>query len=330
MNVDGHFAPAASKFAAAIEAARALGPAAGEGDCLVVASLQLYQADALAALTNIRSLPTLEREEALRQAFFTLLPAARQTLLRRKAAGTLLGGTCRPHEVAWQAAIRKYMAELSRSPSDWSNLALHVGYDAFLCAAHCTFNLLRSHEAAKLSAAELYAHAMFVCDALTLMAAPRRGRTGSPALTSADVSWSGNEASMLHTMQRLVADNAITDGCGGPEILAAWRALQQSGALEERHLLIDGAATACRTDSCPRGTRGACCRKSCRSSGADARVRAGQLRRARGVCGAAQAVRRLRRGGVLLQGAPGGGLACAQGGLQGGARSQGRREAALR
>ena len=56
MYVDGHYGRAATKFAAAVEAARALGPAAGE-DCLVVTTLQVDQVHALVLHSFTRSLP---------------------------------------------------------------------------------------------------------------------------------------------------------------------------------------------------------------------------------------------------------------------------------
>jgi hypothetical protein len=40
----------------------------------------------------------------MRSVFLELLPAAMASLERRKAAGTLLAGACRPYEVAWWAA----------------------------------------------------------------------------------------------------------------------------------------------------------------------------------------------------------------------------------
>ena len=235
----GHFGRAADKFGAAIEAARALGPEAGE-DCLMVAALMLRQAEALKMHALItESLPDSDTVEALFFAFCTLLPAAQGALLRRKAAGTLLGGTCRPHEVAWQAAFRKQVDKiLGISTQDGAHMALNVGYDAFMLGAHGALSLLNSTVAGMLNDLQLAAHAAFVTDALKLMALPRRARVGSHALTLSDRSWSAEEASLVYLLQEHGSFNS--DSEDGVAMLAAWHALQRSGALEERGLLTEG------------------------------------------------------------------------------------------
>ena len=251
---EGHYGHAAAKYGAAIEAARALGPAAGE-DCLIVTALMLRQAGELQMHALItESLPDSDSDEVLRFAFCTLLPAAQGALLRRKAAGTLLGGACRPHEVAWQVAFRKQAAIIAAKhlglmvTPDWSPFAPHVGYDTFLVGAHVALNLLASTGASTLNGLQLPAHVAFVTDAFKLMALPRRGRSGSHALTPSDCGWTGEEATLVTTfLKEDVRGGFDTDTEDGMALLAAWHALQRSLALEERGgLLTDGVKHALR------------------------------------------------------------------------------------
>ena len=328
-NVDGHYGRAATKFAAAAEAARALGPAAGD-DCLVATTLQVHQVDALVMHFWTCKLPTADAADALHLAFFTLLPAAQRALLRRKAAGTLLGGTCRAHEVAWQVANQRSLSGMFSRPVEWSTRSLHVGYDAFLMAAQCSVNMVMLNKESSIlsGAADVANHLAFVSDGLKLMATPRRGRAGSPALTADDVAWTGPEASIVRGMQNLLARDSLINSDKFAEVLAAWRALQRSGALEERRVLSDGVPTTRRETNRIVETAAA--------AAAPERLRACAL----GSCG----VRETYPAQHKLCGACAAVVYCCrehqladwpvhkaglQSGLQGGARRQGRREAAL-
>ena len=249
MYVDGHYGRAATKFAAAV--GPALGPAAGE-DCLVVTTLQVNQVHALALHSFTCKLPVADTADALHLAFFTVLPAAQRALLRRKAAGTLLGGTCRLHEVAWKAAILKAndsrLGHQINTAAYYSAVAQLVGYDAFLFAACCVLKLIVLSKARTggVDGADFVAHATFYINALRLMAAPCRGRAASPALVPLDTTWIGPEASIVQGMQELGLDELPIFGS---QIQAAWRALQRSGALEERRLLTEGAPNAARNSA---------------------------------------------------------------------------------
>jgi hypothetical protein len=52
---------------------------------------------------RMAGVPEARKVELRRSAFLEVLPAAMASLERRKAAGTLLAGACRPYEVAWFA-----------------------------------------------------------------------------------------------------------------------------------------------------------------------------------------------------------------------------------
>jgi hypothetical protein len=95
----GHWARAAEKFAEAVAAAQAL----QQPDCVLVAYLQAAHAQAMLDHARMAGVPEARKVELRRSAFLEVLPAAMASLERRKAAGTLLAGACRPYEVAWFA-----------------------------------------------------------------------------------------------------------------------------------------------------------------------------------------------------------------------------------
>jgi hypothetical protein len=99
LHAKGAFARAVELSARAEAAAKAL----GARDCLVVAALQVLQADCW-LLQSKSPLVAPADWPSMVDAALALLPAAKATLLRRKAAGTLLPGTCAPHEEAWDIA----------------------------------------------------------------------------------------------------------------------------------------------------------------------------------------------------------------------------------
>jgi hypothetical protein len=99
LKIRGHHARASEIYAEAVTAAQAL----QQPDCLVVAHLQASRANALLGHADTAGVPEARRLELQRSAFFDLLPAAMASLERRMAAGTLLAGTRRPHEMAWGA-----------------------------------------------------------------------------------------------------------------------------------------------------------------------------------------------------------------------------------
>ena len=239
----GKMGHAAAKYGAAVEAARALGPAAGE-DCLIVTRLMLQQAEALcihALLTE--SKPDSDADDVLRFANFELLPAAQGALLRQKAERTLLGGACRQHEVAWELAFLKQAAKIEAKASgtgasDWSDLALHIGYRSFLKAALSALRLMQLDLAPTLYGFAFEAQAAFVTEALELMALPRRGRSGSHALTLGDRRWAGEVSFVRRCLQVEARGGFSADKDDVAAMLAAWHALKRSGALEERGCLL--------------------------------------------------------------------------------------------
>jgi hypothetical protein len=144
----GHWARAAEVYAEAVAAAQAL----HQPDCLIVAHLQTTHANALFGHADTAGVPEARRVELLRSAFLELLPAAMASLERRKAAGTLLAGACRPYEMAWSAATTAHAAALdaklpnaaARVPPTADELSAwtaYVGYDAYIRTAAIALQL---------------------------------------------------------------------------------------------------------------------------------------------------------------------------------------------
>ena len=101
----GHYARAVELYERAIAAAEAL----RQPDCLIVASLRCRYLEAQHNM-SFAAPSGDDSDDAQRGArvqtvtlFQAHLPAVLETLERRRAAGTLLQGCCRAHEVAWEA-----------------------------------------------------------------------------------------------------------------------------------------------------------------------------------------------------------------------------------
>jgi hypothetical protein len=143
----GHWARAAEVYAEAVAAAQAL----QQPDCVIMAYLQASHASALLAHANMAGVPEARQVELARSAFIELLPAAMASLQRRKAAGTLLPGACRPYEVAWDAATTAHgLALVAKMPNavrapytaeELSAWSADVGYDAYMLTAAVALQL---------------------------------------------------------------------------------------------------------------------------------------------------------------------------------------------
>jgi hypothetical protein len=139
----GHFARATEIYAEAVGAAQAL----QQPDCIIMAHLQAAHANALLGHADTAGVPEARCVDLTRSAFLDLLPAAMASLERRLAAGTLLPGACRPHEVAWCAARTAHDKALSiasmpnaavrvlSTAEEVSALTAYVGHDAYILTA---------------------------------------------------------------------------------------------------------------------------------------------------------------------------------------------------
>jgi hypothetical protein len=236
-----HHARAAEKWGRAIEAAQAVlfgsGDAAAADDCLVVAFLRAKHCEALSRNTRSRggvSQADAAKTAAVREALFTVLPAAQAAVQRRRAAGTLLGGGTpradaerawfethiarkaarRPHEDAaherTQAPLFGYIAYLQAV--DALNCALSVAIPAGVYCDEATTD----------------AQVAFVVSGLDLMATAPRPVWRNEATVQ--------EMAVVMTVRKAVAVAAGDPRPAARAVRAGWLRLQTSGVLRARGL----------------------------------------------------------------------------------------------
>jgi hypothetical protein len=236
----GHFARAAEVYAEAVTAAQAV----QQQDCVIVAHLQTSHANALLGHANTAGVLEARRVELARSAFLDLLPAAMASLERRKAAGTLLPGACRPYEVAWSAAkLAHDQAIAANMPnaavcvpptaekiSAWS---AYVGYDAYMLTASIALqlcalatNLLKAL-VLNLPEATAVACSVFVESAFDMI------QRSTDSASSTEAGLVRNAQNYIDEQQRFRATSSEWHA----RILAAWRRLQSSGVLQRRGIL---------------------------------------------------------------------------------------------
>jgi len=229
----GHYARAVEKGAAAIAAAQEL---AQEDYCLVVTNLGLMHLDTLYGYAKTPGLDP-EAATAARGESFRILLAAFASLERRRAAGTLLPGTCRgwPEEEWYEQFIRQRQV-LNKEPAfEQEELALQVqfvGYDAYLFAASDAVRALMLN----LSSASLTFLLLgrFAVSALDLFEQPRPEFWGNAPLSSENVL-----ANYMQSLTEQCGPLLEEDGPGvlGPpaaELLARWQRFVRSGVLHDR------------------------------------------------------------------------------------------------
>jgi hypothetical protein len=106
LGMKGHHARAAEKFSRAAEEAE---KALLFPDSLVTCALRHEQLHALLSYAiMLDTVPPADVEKALREACLRLLPPVMAVLERRRAAGTLLAGSCRPEEETFHMAAKQF------------------------------------------------------------------------------------------------------------------------------------------------------------------------------------------------------------------------------
>jgi hypothetical protein len=227
----GHFARGVEKGAAAIAAAQEL----AQEDCLVVTFLQLLHAVTLLAYGRTPGVAADAASAAKEQSQQTLL-AAMATLERRRAAGTLLAGTCRSWpEEEWYGHFTQHRAALNKDVAYTPvQLALYVqflGYDAYLYAAATVCNRWACGLLSVSSDFLLFARCAL--QAIDLFEQPRLKIGEDFALAS--------ERSLTATMRPISETHSqapIGEGDIAP-LLTRWQDFARSGVLEERGLIAD-------------------------------------------------------------------------------------------
>lgn len=138
--VAGHRARADTYCERALAAAQAL----GAEDCLVVAKLQIETATTI--LTNVEAMVAGGAQHAaLKATALERFVSATATLQRRRAAGTLMPGSCRAAEVAWKRQTLEHQDKTHDRPFSTSELAQAanmIGFDTMLHASSLTVTVI--------------------------------------------------------------------------------------------------------------------------------------------------------------------------------------------
>ena len=209
LHLKHHHARCIEKRVAAVAAAQAL----GFEDCLITAFLQMILAGSCVTQALAPGVTDAEvRNGGIGRASL-LLRSVFPTLHRRKAAGTLLAGKCRPVEVAWFTA--KHIAACSPMTAWRTHL---IGYDAYLYAAAVSLVVIM---VAPFDNLEL---AQFALTAVDLMTRPREY---SDKLLSA-------EFRFVHQLQNRLSMPFVRNSPAGELLAEALRRLERSGVLRER------------------------------------------------------------------------------------------------
>jgi hypothetical protein len=177
----GHYARAANKYGAA-GAAAAL--ASHDQDCLITAFCQLEQANCLFAtlfVPEAAEAHAAHTAAAQEQVFGSLLPAAMRVVERRRSAGTLQPGACRPAEEAFYHAHTAALCDLARAAGVplGDGEARHrmsarlFGYDATLMAASVAMYALVNDGACADACARTRVARFVAAGMDTMVAAPR-------------------------------------------------------------------------------------------------------------------------------------------------------------
>ena len=226
----GHYARAAEKFSRAAEEAQKtlLVP-----DCLVTYTLRYEQLNALLSHATAPTVDPADVDDALREACLRLLPSVMAVLERRKAAGTLLPGSCRPVEERFQMAVKRHdlevegisQAEAARAAPV---LVPYFGVETFIrVAASVAFMLHNTgvfKRAFSLSGEQKQAAYLFmIVSALDLMTRPRDYN-----------GWLVGEPDFVRRVRLLIPTMSDIEGPETKKLRAAWRRLLRSGVLRAR------------------------------------------------------------------------------------------------
>jgi hypothetical protein len=266
----GHYARAAEKFAAAAATARSL----QQPDCLIEAHMQTAEVSALSSHAHA----VADATKTYERMFCVLLPAIMATLLRRKAAGTLLPGLCRAAEVSFFGDVERFTARtedahLFDDPAFLAELGSVRGYAMYLEAAGmvvCRLLLLPCHDVhvkrmmtllhPSLDDDQLAAPRAFVLSALALVQ--------QPCVASTTVCISG-EAYLVNKCQKLLSNSAIIDAQPSEwaqQLRDVLQRLERTGLMQQRGMLeglarseknLDAASAAAVASAAMHGLR--CC-----------------------------------------------------------------------
>ena len=222
-----HHARCSEKRAAAVAAAQAL----GFEDCLITAHLQTslvnaWVTEALApGAAEAHTRIGMERATLLLRDVFP-------TLQRRKAAGTLFAGACRPIEVAWCEAKLRHRAKIGvglHALQDASAIiwkSQFVGYEAYLFTAVVSLIIAAVTPSAAAPTAHNLELMQFAVTAVDLMMQPRDH--GNEYLVA--------EATLVYQLQHDLSLFLLLDPRVSLLLMDACERMNGSGILRERGL----------------------------------------------------------------------------------------------
>ena len=186
-----------------------------------------------------------EAEEARRAVVSVLLPRLLSTLTQRKAAGTLLQGSCRAAEVTWFAATEERKKLREGRPAEYARAfgvaaAPLLGYDVYLRTAGLISSMLPDVTPSNMSRELQLSLAAFVASALDLMAQPRElPFIVVDGVTQGVLASSPEQGLALNARLMLVENTRMCSGVDGEALslmLDAWRRVERSGVLPMRLL----------------------------------------------------------------------------------------------
>ena len=216
----GHDARAAEKFSRAAEEAE---QALLSPDSLVTCSVRQERLEALLRHVTSSAAAPADADKALREVCFRLLPSVMSVVERRRAAGTLLPGSCRAEEETYQMAMKQQQLELqgctqASAARNAAVIAPYVGVETYLRVAVSVAYKLNAKGASE--CAEQKQACLFLSSALDLMTRPRefdRWLAGEPGL-------------VLH-LRALIPLVSDMDAPETKMLCAAWQRMLHSGVL---------------------------------------------------------------------------------------------------
>jgi hypothetical protein len=229
LSMKGHSARAAEKYALAAEEAEETLPVP---DCLIACRLRQSQLHALLVYATCSAVEPPDVDDALREVILRL-PSLMAVLDRRKAAGTLLPGSCRPVEEAYQTAAKWQELKLEgNTPASAAVEAVvaapFVGVETYMCVATFVGVILNNAGVSDeclvvLSDEQTLAGYLFVASAVDLMALPRNFDT-----------WLTGEPGFVKQLRILIPAVRGVDKPATKKLCAAWRRVLRSGVLRQR------------------------------------------------------------------------------------------------
>jgi hypothetical protein len=216
----GHMARAAEKRGEAVEAAEAL----GFTDCLITAFLRAEEGRDLMAHTCMPGVHRTDSQVSAMRAM-ALLMEVKETVQRRKAAGTLFAGACRPVEEAWNGLRlqqRMKHADARGTPQLWK--VPFIGYEAYLNAGSLAVQFAKV-----LCDRDFVDFAVSAAD-LLVQPAPAQHPFLDPL--SAEISFA-IELKSTKGVLALVKDPTVIQ-----PLVDAWARLQRSRVFRERHIEV--------------------------------------------------------------------------------------------